>query len=108
MYWAASLMTSSERARSRLLLRQYVDYGYEVPDNMLAILLGLAFCVVSPLIAPIALLYFLVNNIIGRYTLVYVYSERFQSGGKVGSSTLNHGSLTLNDARNSGDVSEIF
>lgn len=55
----------------------------QVPDNLMAVLLGLTFCVISPLIAPIALLFFLVNNIVGRYQLVYVYTDRFQSGGKV-------------------------
>lgn len=83
MYWVASLCASTERAKARLWKHQYIDYGYEIPDNCMALLLGLTFCVVSPLIAPVALLYFLVNSIIGKYTLIYVYAERFQSGGKV-------------------------
>lgn len=83
IYGMSALASSSERARTQLRLQQYIDYGYEVPDNIMAILLGLTFCVVSPLIAPIALIYFIVNNIIGRYNLVYVYTPRFESGGKV-------------------------
>ena len=83
MYWVASLCASTERAKARLWKHQYIDYGYEIPDHCMALLLGLTFCVISPLIAPIALLYFVVNSIIGKYTLIYVYAERFQSGGKV-------------------------
>lgn len=83
MYWVGSLYSSTERAKARLWKHQYIDYGYEIPDNAMAVLLGLTFCVISPLIAPVALLYFVVNSVIGKYTLIYVYAERFQSGGKV-------------------------
>lgn len=84
MYWIGCLCSSTERAKARLWKHQYIDYGYEIPDNVMALLLGLTFCIISPLIAPIALLYFVVNSVIGKYTLIYVYAERFQSGGKVG------------------------
>ena len=83
MYWIGCLCSSTERAKARLWKHQYIDYGYEIPDNVMALLLGLTFCIISPLIAPIALLYFVVNSVIGKYTLIYVYAERFQSGGKV-------------------------
>ena len=83
MYWIGCLCSSTERAKARLWKHQHIDYGYEIPDNIMALLLGLTFCIISPLIAPIALLYFVVNSIIGKYTLIYVYAERFQSGGKV-------------------------
>jgi hypothetical protein len=86
MFWVGALCSRGERARARLWMGQYIDYGYEIPDNLMAVLLGLTFCVISPLIAPVALLFFIVNNIVGRYQLVYVYAERFQSGGKVWSS----------------------
>lgn len=55
----------------------------QVPDHTMAILLGLGFCVVAPLIAPIALLYFLVCTLIGKYQMVYVFTPSFQSGGRV-------------------------
>ena len=84
MYWIGALCSSTERAKARLWKHQYIDYGYEIPDNIMALLLGLTFCIISPLIAPIALLYFVVNSVIGKYTLIYVYAERFQGGGKVG------------------------
>ena len=49
----------------------------------MSILLGLGFSVVAPLIAPIGLLYFLVMLLIGKYQMVYVFTESYQSGGKV-------------------------
>ena len=51
---------------------------------MMALLLGLVFCIVSPPIAVIAAAYFLVNSIIARYQVCYVYSPRFETGGQVG------------------------
>ena len=48
----------------------------------MSILLGLGFSV-APLIAPIGLLYFLVMLLIGKYQMVYVFTESYQSGGKV-------------------------
>ena len=63
---------------------QFIDFGYEVPDHMMALLLGLVFCIVSPPIAVIAAAYFLVNSIIARYQVCYVYSPRFETGGQVG------------------------
>ena len=53
-------------------------------DHATALLLGLTFCVISPLIAPVACIYFLVSTVMGKYQLVYVYAQRFQSGGRVG------------------------
>ena len=83
LFWVETLLSSTERAKARLWRRQYIDFGYEIPDHLIAALLGLTFCVISPLIAPVALLYFAVVNVVGRYQLVYVYAQRFQSGGKV-------------------------
>lgn len=60
-----------------------MSFGSEVPDHTMSILLGLAFSVVEPLIAPIGLLYFLVMTLIGKYQMVYVFTDTFQSGGKV-------------------------
>ena len=49
---------------------------------MMALLLGLVFCIVAPPIAVIAAAYFLVNSIIARYQVCYVYSPRFETGGQ--------------------------
>lgn len=66
--------------------------AFQVPDHTMAILLGLGFCVVAPLIAPIALLYFLVCTLIGKYQMVYVFTPSFQSGGRVSLTLLSSNS----------------
>ena len=55
----------------------------QVPDCCIAILLGLVFCVIQPLMTPIALSYFLINSILYKYQLIYVHKPQFESGGMV-------------------------
>lgn len=81
-FWILSRLSSTERAKARLWENQFIDFGYEVPDHMMALLLGLVFCIVAPPIAVIAAAYFLVNSIIARYQVCYVYSPRFETGGQ--------------------------
>ena len=82
-YYIKSGFATTARARTRLWQDQHMSFGSEVPDHTMSILLGLTFSVVAPLIAPIGLLYFLVMTLIGKYQMVYVFTESFQSGGKV-------------------------
>ena len=49
----------------------------------MAILLGLVYAVIAPIITPIALVYFLVCSLLYKYNAIYVFSPRFQSGGQV-------------------------
>lgn len=81
-YYIKSGFATTARARARLWQDQHMSFGSEVPDHTMSILLGLSFSVVEPLIAPIGLLYFLVMTLIGKYQMVYVFTEQFQSGGK--------------------------
>lgn len=81
-FWVLSRVSSTERAKARLWENQFIDFGYEVPDHMMAMLLGLVFCIVAPPIAVIAAAYFLVNSIIARYQVCYVYTPRFETGGQ--------------------------
>lgn len=76
-------MAHTERAKARLWEEQYVDYGWEVPDACVTMLLGLVFCVIQPLMTPIALVYFLVNSCLYKYQLIYVHKPQFESGGLV-------------------------
>ncbi len=55
-----------------------------MPHHTIAFLLGVVFCIVAPVITPVALAYFLVNSLINKYQMVYVFTKRFESGGKVG------------------------
>ena len=76
-YYIKSGFATTARARARLWQEQTMSFGSEVPDHTMAILLGLGFSVVGPLIAPIALLYFLVMLLIGKYQMVYVFTESY-------------------------------
>ena len=87
-YYIKSGFATTARARARLWQDQHMSFGSEVPDHTMSILLGLAFSVVEPLIAPIGLLYFLVMTLIGKYQMMYVFTEKFQSGGKASCSFL--------------------
>ena len=87
-YWLATITSSTERAKSRFWRSQYIDYGYEIPDNSMVILLGLVYSVIAPIIAPIALAYFLVTSLIYKYQALYMNTARFQSGGNVRPSLL--------------------
>ena len=44
---------------------------------------GLVYCVIAPIITPIALVYFLVCSLLYKYNALYVYTPRFQAGGNV-------------------------
>ena len=46
-------------------------------------LIGLVYCVIQPIIAPLALIYFLVGMLIWKYQVVYLYVPLVESGGKV-------------------------
>lgn len=83
LYWFANFTASTERAKLRFWQQQFTAYGYEIPDNSMVILLGLVYSVICPIIAPIALAYFLVTSLIYKYQALYMNSERFQSGGNV-------------------------
>ena len=50
-------------------------------------LIGLVYCVIQPIIAPLALIYFAIGVLIWKYQVVYVYVPLVESGGKVSSYT---------------------
>lgn len=81
-FWLASRMAATERAKARAWQEQTLKYGTLVPDDTIAILLGLVFCIICPLIAPVALAYFCVASLVWKYQVLYVYQQEYQSGGK--------------------------
>jgi Calcium-dependent channel, 7TM region, putative phosphate len=50
---------------------------------MLAMLLGLIYCTISPLMCPIVLCYFAVAWILSKYQAIYVLRSEYESGGQV-------------------------
>lgn len=55
----------------------------QVPQHSIAILLGLVFCIMNPIITPVCLIYFLITTVAEKYNLLYVYTFGYQSGGQV-------------------------
>jgi hypothetical protein len=49
----------------------------------MTILLGLAFCCISPLITPFCLLYFALVAVAQRYQLLYVLSAPYEANGRL-------------------------
>lgn len=83
MLWVASRFAGTDRAKARVWSEQTMGYGDSVPDHTFVILLGLAFSVVNPIVLPAALLYFIAMKITWTYNMVYIYSEEYQSGGRL-------------------------
>lgn len=44
-------------------------------------LFGFAFCVVTPLMAPVALAYFFTAWLAARYCVLYIFERNYESGG---------------------------
>eukprot|EP00210_Caulerpa_lentillifera_P002275 g2185.t1 len=81
--WLMSRFAGTERAKARVWSDQTIEYGDLVPSHTFIILLGLAFSVVNPIVLPVTLIYFLAMKITWTYNMVYIYSEEYQSGGRL-------------------------
>lgn len=88
--WVLTKFAGTERAASRVWENQTIEYGTEVPSHTLVILLGLVFSVVNPIILPVTLIYFMTMKLIWTYNMIYIYSEEYQSGGKVWEHIFEH------------------
>ena len=55
----------------------------QVANDTIIMLIGLVYCVIQPIIAPLAMIYFLIGMLIWKYQVVYVYIPLVESGGKV-------------------------
>ncbi|KAL4447960.1 hypothetical protein ABPG75_005179 [Micractinium tetrahymenae] len=82
VFWLRHRLAATERAKARVWEEQQQTYGGLIPDDTISLLLGLVFSLVCPIIAPMALIYFLVVFTVWKYQLLYVKSQRYQSGGQ--------------------------
>jgi hypothetical protein len=82
IFWVKTkFLASTERAKARLWQNQMFSYGTIVPGDTIVILLGLTFCIICPIIAPAALVYFTTAYIVRKHNLVYVFRQPYQAGG---------------------------
>ncbi|KAL4515648.1 hypothetical protein Ndes2437B_g07075 [Nannochloris sp. 'desiccata'] len=81
IFWVKTkYLASTERAKARLWQNQMFSYGTVVPGDTIVILLGLTFCIICPIIAPVALVYFTAAYIVRKHNLVYVFRQPYQAG----------------------------
>lgn len=83
LFLVLTRLSGTERAKQRLWRDQQMTYGTLIPGDSIAMLLGLVFCVVCPIITPIALLYFAITYLIWKYQMLYVYGQPYQTGGRL-------------------------
>lgn len=74
-------LADTPRQRQRLWSDQQQLLGYVLPQHTLVLLLGLVFCVASPLIAPVTLLYFVSASVTQRYSWIYIYRHPYEGAG---------------------------
>jgi len=74
-------LADTPRQRQRLWSEQQTLLGYVLPLHTLVLLLGLVFCVASPLIAPVTLLYFISSSVTQRYQWIYIYRHPYEGAG---------------------------
>jgi hypothetical protein len=81
LYLLQLQLADSPRQRKRLWANQQQLLGRVLPLHTLTLLLGLVFCVASPLIAPFTLLYFVSSSVCQRYMWLYVYRHPYEGAG---------------------------
>ena len=82
IFWVKSkFLAATERAKARLWQNQLFSYGTVVPNDTIIILLGLTFCVINPIIAPVTVIYFTTSYIVRKHDLLYVFRQPYQAGG---------------------------
>lgn len=81
MYLFRLQLANSPRQRRRLWANQQQMLGWVLPLHTLVLLLGLVFCVASPLIAVFTLMYFVSATVCQRYQWLYVYRHPYEGAG---------------------------
>uniref|UniRef100_A0A383WQ20 ERD4-related membrane protein n=1 Tax=Tetradesmus obliquus TaxID=3088 RepID=A0A383WQ20_TETOB len=83
LFFVFMKLAGTERARYRLWAKQNYEFGTNVANHTMVLLLGLAFTVLAPLIAPFCLLYFSLALLAQKYQLVYVVTLPYQAAGRM-------------------------
>lgn len=81
IFWLRGSLAATPRSKEKILPAVPLDYGQEIPKDTIAILLGMTFSLVFPLICPIALIFFSTAYIIKKHDLCYYHTTAYQSGG---------------------------
>ena len=60
-----------------------VRMGREVGVFLMVVMLGLTFCLIAPVMAPACVLFFVMNFVVWRYHVLYVYERGHESNGSM-------------------------
>jgi hypothetical protein len=60
-----------------------IRYGKEVGGSSLIFIVALSYSAASPIILPVALVYFITSWVFWRYTVLYVWERCYESGGRM-------------------------
>jgi len=77
------LFSYTTRQRRQAEEPDYYDYGYWIPFHLLILLIGLAYAPVTPLILPFAACYFGGAFFVLKTLFLFVYMNRYESGGMI-------------------------
>ena len=83
IFMLLSHFAGTRRQKKKCWARQYVDYGTELPDHTITVLLLLVFSVAQPFIALVSVMYFFFVYFYTRYNLLYTQREAYQTGGLI-------------------------
>ncbi|PNW73839.1 hypothetical protein CHLRE_13g574850v5 [Chlamydomonas reinhardtii] len=72
---------TTKREKAFLMAPVSPRYGFEVGMVLLIFLIAFAFAVVSPILLPMALVFFAMAWLFWRWALLYVYVRKYEGGG---------------------------
>lgn len=75
-------LSGSDRAKRRLWAQQYTKYGTDIPKHSLTLVYLLVFAIQQPFICVACFLYFVAALFVAQYQFLYVFREKYQSGGR--------------------------
>eukprot|EP00198_Chlamydomonas_reinhardtii_P012975 XP_001702312.1 ERD4-related membrane protein [Chlamydomonas reinhardtii] len=83
IYWLLNALAGSPRAKDRLWMFQYTDFGRTVAEHTTAMLIGIVFSCMNPIVCLAAWTYFLATYLGERYNNIYVYRRQYESAGRL-------------------------
>ena len=82
-YMVMSRLVATQRAYARLWADQFTTFGPDAPFYTIAFLIGIVYSCINPIITPVLFIYYSTTIMSERYTNLYVYKRRYESGGKL-------------------------
>jgi len=88
-YVIMSRLASTQRAYTRLWKDQFTNFGPDAPFYTIAFLIGIVYSCINPVIMAVLFIYYSTTILSERYTNLYVFKRRYESGGRLWSHMFN-------------------